>query len=100
MIEHLAWHEGLFMLKECRRILKKGGILRISTPDLGVLINLYSNNNSELLEMSMKMAGFDNIVKCSYGESSDINLKGIECHGKSSGDEDIVLFETLVMEGK
>lgn len=41
MIEHVSRQEGLFMLKECRRVLKPGGLLRITTPDLAVLLKLY-----------------------------------------------------------
>lgn len=32
-IEHLSQKQGLFFLKECFRILKKGGIMRMVTPD-------------------------------------------------------------------
>jgi predicted SAM-dependent methyltransferase len=45
MIEHLSWHEGLSMLKECRRILKPGGAIRIATPDLTVLLGLYAGEH-------------------------------------------------------
>ena len=41
LIEHLSWDNALFMLKECRRILKPLGTVRFSTPDLKVLIDLY-----------------------------------------------------------
>lgn len=41
MIEHIPWQDGLFMLRECRRILKPGGTLRLATPDLQVLADLY-----------------------------------------------------------
>jgi predicted SAM-dependent methyltransferase len=33
-IEHLTIQEGLFALKECHRVLRDGGVLRIATPDL------------------------------------------------------------------
>lgn len=33
MIEHLNCHETVKFLKECRRVLKPGGVLRISVPD-------------------------------------------------------------------
>lgn len=33
-IEHLTREDGISLLKECRRILKPGGVLRISTPNL------------------------------------------------------------------
>jgi SAM-dependent methyltransferase len=34
MIEHVSYEEALAMLQECRRVLKKGGAVRISTPDI------------------------------------------------------------------
>ena len=40
MIEHITYHDGLTMLKESRRVLKPGGRIRISTPDLKFLIEL------------------------------------------------------------
>ena len=33
-LEHLTREEGLFFLKECHRVLRKGGVLRLSTPNL------------------------------------------------------------------
>jgi len=44
-IEHLTVEEGLLFLKECKRVLKKGGILRIATPDLAEIIKFYNNEN-------------------------------------------------------
>ena len=41
LIEHVSWRAGQKMLSECRRVLKPGGVLRIATPDLAVLIALY-----------------------------------------------------------
>jgi predicted SAM-dependent methyltransferase len=43
MIEHINWFQGLAMLRECRRILKPGGMVRIATPDLAAFISLYTN---------------------------------------------------------
>jgi SAM-dependent methyltransferase len=34
MIEHVPYEGALAMLRECRRVLKKGGAVRISTPDI------------------------------------------------------------------
>ena len=42
MIEHINWSQGLFMLKECRRVLRPGGAIRVATPDLKVLLDLYA----------------------------------------------------------
>ena len=41
MIEHVPWRGGLAMLQECHRVLKPGGRIRIATPDLKVLLDLY-----------------------------------------------------------
>ncbi len=43
MIEHISRTDGLTMLQECHRTLKPGGIIRIATPDLAVLLRLYQN---------------------------------------------------------
>ena len=44
-IEHLSKEEGLQFLYECHRVLKIGGVLRISCPDLDSIIESYVNNN-------------------------------------------------------
>ena len=41
MIEHVPFHEGHQLIRECARVLAPGGTLRISTPDLGFLVDLY-----------------------------------------------------------
>ena len=48
MIEHVTYPEGLHMLKECHRVLKPGGKIRIATPDLLFLIELYQPNKTGL----------------------------------------------------
>lgn len=40
MIEHISYAQGQFMLRECHRVLKPGGRLRVATPDLQVLLAL------------------------------------------------------------
>jgi predicted SAM-dependent methyltransferase len=45
MIEHIAWRDGLQMLRECRRVLKPGGTIRIATPDLDVLLALHGHSH-------------------------------------------------------
>lgn len=42
LIEHLTYEEGERMLRETLRILVPGGVLRIATPDLRFLIELYT----------------------------------------------------------
>jgi predicted SAM-dependent methyltransferase len=50
MIEHVPYAKGQVMLKECLRVLKDGGKIRISTPDLAFLISLYQTDKSDLKE--------------------------------------------------
>ena len=47
-IEHMSYHDGLNMLGECNRILKRLGKIRIATPDLAFLIALYRDDKSSL----------------------------------------------------
>jgi len=53
-IEHLTYDEGLFMLRECWRVLKHGGRIRIATPDLEAMIGLYTSNKSDLQQRYIK----------------------------------------------
>lgn len=41
LIEHLELEDGLRLLRECRRLLAPGGVLRIATPDLEALVDAY-----------------------------------------------------------
>ena len=48
MIEHITFKEAEFMLKECYRIMKPGGVIRISTPNIQFLMDLYNNPKTEV----------------------------------------------------
>jgi predicted SAM-dependent methyltransferase len=65
MIEHIKYTDGLHMLKECNRILKTNAIIRISTPNLKFVVDLYSNQKTELQERYIKWAS-DNFIKNGY----------------------------------
>lgn len=43
-LEHLLLDDAITLLKECRRIIKPDGVVRISVPDLRVLVNKYLEN--------------------------------------------------------
>lgn len=43
-IEHIEYHQAQSLLKECFRVLKKGGVLRIATPDLDYVMEKYQGN--------------------------------------------------------
>jgi predicted SAM-dependent methyltransferase len=40
LIEHVTYPEGLGFLRECRRVLQPGGVLRIATPNLQRIVGL------------------------------------------------------------
>lgn len=56
LIEHIEYVENLDMLRECFRILRPGGKIRIATPDIGFLIALYNPEKTELQEREIHRA--------------------------------------------
>ena len=48
MIEHIPWQSALHMLRECCRVLKPGGVIRIATPNIHFLARLLQDDHSEL----------------------------------------------------
>ena len=47
MLEHLPRHQAQFCISECHRILKTGGICRISVPDLDKIVDSYSSVDAD-----------------------------------------------------
>lgn len=109
-IEHLAYADALSLMRECRRILRDDGLLRLSTPNLDwVWVTHYRLGmsppeevqacfalnrafrgwghqflyNERTLRATLEDAGFANIVRCGYGESLHTELRGLERHEKS-----------------
>jgi predicted SAM-dependent methyltransferase len=66
LIEHIDYDNGLMMLRECRRVLKPGGKIRVATPDLDVLIGLHGKNKTEAQQRYMEWI----IKKCLPGVDS------------------------------
>lgn len=50
MIEHISYLEGCFMLRECWRVMKPNGWLRIVTPDIKALLALYDQKRTPIQE--------------------------------------------------
>ena len=42
MIEHISHKDGAKMVTECYRVLRKGGVIRLVTPDLAAVLGIYS----------------------------------------------------------
>jgi predicted SAM-dependent methyltransferase len=47
MIEHIDYLQGWHMLKECYRVLKPNGKIRIATPDLRKLVDLFREDKTD-----------------------------------------------------
>ena len=50
LIEHLEYEKGVKMVDELFRVVKPGGKIRISTPDLNFLTELHAENKTKLQE--------------------------------------------------
>jgi predicted SAM-dependent methyltransferase len=48
MIEHVSFADAVAMLRECHRVMRKGGRIRIATPDFAFLLDLCRRDPSEL----------------------------------------------------
>lgn len=56
--------------------------------------------DSATLQDSMEKSGFINIIRYPMGHSDDHMLRGLEHHGQSVDNEEMIIFETMVLEGK
>jgi len=60
VLEHLSHHNTLAILKDWYRVLKKGGILRISVPDFDKLIEVYSCEQKDIKAIIGALMGGQN----------------------------------------
>lgn len=125
-LEHLIEEEGARFLNNCRRALRTGGGLRVSTPNLDwVMATHYSREekdpekrveqcritnrafhgwghrflyNDTTLERALTAAGFAAVSFHAYGESGDPELTGLEKHERYS--DDTVLPHVLIAEAR
>jgi hypothetical protein len=108
-LEHLTLAEGLAFLRECRRVLRVDGVLRLSTPNLDwvwlthykppaeltteeQLLGCLEINrafhgwghhflyNPRTLELALRAAGFGQITPREYGVSDIEALRNLERH--------------------
>jgi predicted SAM-dependent methyltransferase len=54
LFEHLSYHDGLSMLRECHRTLKPGGRLRMATPNLLQYIQLFRAAKDDAMREYLK----------------------------------------------
>ncbi len=55
-LEHLKYQKGFYFIRECFRVLKPKGTMRIATPDLQFVIGLYSLEKTMLQERYVSWA--------------------------------------------
>jgi len=65
-IEHVDYTTGLKVLKECFRVLKPGGKIRVTTPDLKFLMRLYDTEKTDMERLYIK-----NILSSFYPNRKD-----------------------------
>lgn len=91
-LEHLTKEDAEMFLRECHRVLKKGGLMRITVPDLEFVLEMYKRGEGEkmlesyffipyyynfsghkymydfdILKRKLEKIGFSEIVKREYG---------------------------------
>ena len=118
-IEHLGLHEAMYLLRECRRVLRDDGVLRLSTPNLdwvwashyalpGSIEQCFRLNrafrawghqflyNEASLTAILQDAGFANVVRRDYRHSDHPELRDLERHERSEDFEG--LADILIVE--
>lgn len=106
-IEHLSYVSASALFRECRRVLRDDGVLRLSTPNLDwvwithyrPVMNAHEQvqacfeinrafrgwghqflYNFRTLELTLLDAGFGTVKQCEYGVSEHRELHGLERH--------------------
>jgi predicted SAM-dependent methyltransferase len=50
VLEHFRKQDAVYFLKECFRVLQKGGVVRIAVPDLEMIVKCYLENLNKVVE--------------------------------------------------
>lgn len=128
-LEHLTLAEGLRFLRECRRVLRDDGVVRLSTPNLDWVWSTHYKPPAELtldeqltgcleinrafhgwghrflynfrtLELALRAAGFAEVARRDYGESDIAALRGLERHERHADLPNIPSVVVLEAWGK
>ena len=69
MIEHVSHSQGQHMLNECYRVLKDRGKIRVSTPDIRFLFDLYADRKSPVQERYIEWSTNRHITDAPYDDA-------------------------------
>lgn len=95
IFEHLKYSAAFNMLKESYRVLKKGGKIRIATPNLQFLIDLFNNNHSPIQKEYVNWSSSEWISYVKSEFKDDTTIFVINNFFRDWGHEIIYDFRTL-----
>ena len=75
LFEHLNIEGQINMLSESLRILKKGGVCRIATPNLDFLLSVVTNEQNDFVQQYLNWASENYFPKNAYQHLNDIDKK-------------------------
>lgn len=81
MIEHITYNEGLKMLLECHRVLKPGGKIRISTPNLQVNLDLFKVEKTQTQQRYMDWMSRNWLQRAGIAHDNAAFVLNIIMHG-------------------
>ncbi len=99
-LEHLFRKDAIHLLRESKRVLKPGGMIRIAVPDLAHALGLYATGQKttmlsnyffvddlestlarhkymydfEMLQRVLELAGFTNVTRCDFNRGRTPNI--------------------------
>lgn len=66
-LEHLSYDDGLKFLRECRRVIKPDGAMRIAVPDAGMLTSRYVGTNDDPTDPRLDARGLSEFDEVNEG---------------------------------
>ncbi len=105
VLQCLTYEEGLRLLKECRRVIRRDGVMRISVPDTELLVRSYgqvrcwdtliSDNN---FTVPLKLSDFDEINEGCTQARSDAGKLWALLHAGNQSQYDAETLDQLLKE--
>jgi predicted SAM-dependent methyltransferase len=99
MIEHIGYVQGLAMLRECFRVLKPGGVLRVATPDLAILLALYNCGLAPQQEWYVNYVAENMIENCPYSDPVFVINNEFRAYGHQFLYDEQTLRRSLALAG-